>query len=159
MNESPSPSSSNGEDIPPWMKSVSKDSLYDVKDEEVSEKTPPKHPSTAEEATSSPENLSATASSSGNSSSLRRELALSMEDPSDIPTPDPDLQPTAVGSVRADLARQLKKALAVLQSRYETEISQSLLLEFALQRTLRSLREDGDESELVQWLDSELPLL
>jgi hypothetical protein len=80
-----------------------------------------------------------------------------MADPSDLPEPDPALQPTPVGSVRADLAQQLEKAVSVLGTRYTTSLSKSLLLEFALQRTLRELRTQGEESALVQWLDSVLP--
>ena len=80
-----------------------------------------------------------------------------MTDPSDIPTPDPDLQPTPVGHVRTDLDKQFEKAVSVLASRYDADLPRSLVLEFALQRTLVQLREQGDESPLVEWLDSVLP--
>uniref|UniRef100_UPI000C9F8185 hypothetical protein n=1 Tax=Salinibacter altiplanensis TaxID=1803181 RepID=UPI000C9F8185 len=90
-------------------------------------------------------------------SSLDQKLALSMADPSELPEPNPALQPVPAGSVRADLFRQLEKAVSVLGSRYTATVSKSLLLEFALQRTLLELRTQDNESALVQWLDSVLP--
>lgn len=144
---------SNGTDqIPTWMKTVDKEALYNAEDSDASEETPP-----VEDFASSPDAPSPNASPNGDSSSLGQELALAMTDPSDIPTPDPDLQPTPVGHVRTDLDKQLEKAVSVLASRYESDLPRSLILEFALQRTLVQLREQGDESPLVKWLDSELP--
>jgi len=138
---------SNGTDrIPAWMRAVDKETLYNAEAPDASEESP----------SSSPEPPSPSASTNGDSSSLGQELALVMTDPSDIPTPDPDLQPTPVGQVRADLDRQLEKAVSVLASRYESDLPRSLVLEFALQRTLVQLREQGDESPLVEWLDSVL---
>lgn len=58
---------------------------------------------------------------------------------------------------RADLDKQLEKAVSVLASRYDTDLPRSLVLEFTLQRTLVQLHEQGDESPLVEWLDSVLP--
>ena len=137
---------SNGTDrIPTWMRAVDKETLYNAEAPDASEEPP-----------ASPEPPSPSASTNGDSSSLGQELALVMTDPSDIPTPDPDLQPTPVGHVRADLDRQLEKAVSVLASRYESDLPRSLVLEFALQRTLVQLREQGDESPLVEWLDSVL---
>jgi len=144
---------SNGTDqIPSWMKTVDKETLYNAEDPDASEETPP-----VEDFASSPDAPSPSASPNGDSSSLGQELALAMTDPSDIPTPDPDLQPTPVGHVRTDLDKQLEKAVSVLASRYESDLPRSLILEFALQRTLVQLREQGEESPLVEWLDSELP--
>ena len=125
--------------IPTWMKAVDKETLYDAASPDAPEEAP------------------TGASNQDDLSSLDHELVLSMADPSDIPRPDPDLQPTPVGHVRADLDRQLEKAVSVLTSRYETDLPRSLVLEFALQRTLVQLREQGEESPLVQWLDSALP--
>lgn len=135
--------------IPTWMQTVDKETLYNAEPTDASEEGAPAEPS----APSPPDDASVGA----DSSSLSQELALSMADPSGIPRPDPDLQPTPVGHVRADLDKQLEKAVSVLASRYDAAPPRSLILEFALQRTLVQLREQGDESPLVQWLDSVLP--
>lgn len=154
MSMSTSANNLNGEDpAPPWMKAVDEKMLYDTgrsdtAEEETSAKVQDSPP---------PENPSAGSPSPDGSSRLRQELALSMADPSDIPAPNPDLLPTPAGHVRADLNRQLEKAVSVLASRYATDFSRSLVLEFALQRTLLALRKHGEESEFVKWLDSVLP--
>ena len=80
-----------------------------------------------------------------------------MDAPSALPQPDPELQPKIVGRVRADLNRQLEDAVSVLNARYAEEITKSLVLEFVLWRTLLDLREQEEDSPLVQWLDSVLP--
>ncbi len=139
--------------IPTWMQTVDKETLYDAEPTDASEKDAPAEAS----APSPPGDASIGSPSHDDSPSLSQKLALSMADPSDIPRPDPDLQPTPVGHVRADLDKQLEKAVSVLASRYDTDLPRSLILEFALQRTLVQLREQGDESPLVQWLDSVLP--
>ena len=150
MSELMPVNNSNGTDrIPTWMRAVDKETLYnaeapDGSAESIADPSSPKAPSPG-----SPPN--------GDSSSLGQELALVMTDPSDIPTPDPDLQPTPVGHVRTDLDKQFEKAVSVLASRYDADLPRSLVLEFALQRTLVQLREQGDESPLVEWLDSVLP--
>lgn len=149
MSELMPVNNSNGTDhIPSWMKTVDKETLYDDESPDASEEEAP---------ASSPKSPSPDPPSHGDPSSFGQELALAMTDPSDIPTPDPDLQPTPVGHVRADLDKQLEKAVSVLTSRYGTDLPRSLVLEYALQRTLVQLREQGNESPLVQWLDSELP--
>jgi hypothetical protein len=129
------------------MKTVDKEMLYNAGNDGTSDEGP--------SAGGPP--LSDDAADSSDPSSLHQELALAMTDPSDIPTPDPDLQPTPVGHVRSDLDTQLEKAVSVLASRYDANLPRSLILEFALQRTLVQVREQGDESPLVQWLDSVLP--
>jgi len=150
MSTSTTASNFNGDGpVPAWMKTVDKKMLYNAEESDASEEEPPA------DAPASP--LPDDASVDVDSSSLRQELALVMTDPSDIPTPDPDLQPTPVGHVRADLDKQLEKAVSVLASRYGTDLPRSLVLEYALQQTLVQLREQGDASPLVQWLDSELP--
>lgn len=137
---------SNGEgQIPAWMKTVDKDTLYNAKSSDATK-----------EATSSTSPAPTDPATASESSSLSRKLALSMADPSDIPTPDPALQPMPVGHVRADLEKQIEKAVSVLSSRYETDLPRSLLLEYSLQRTLLQLREQGEECDLVQWLDAKL---
>lgn len=139
--------------IPGWMKAVDRDMVYDAAPSD-----PTEHESRPVRAASrGPESPSRESVSPAEASSLNQKLALSMAEPSDLPKPDPALQPTPVGSVRADLAQQLEKAVSVLGTRYTTDLSKSLLLEFALQRTLRELRTQGEESALVQWLDSVLP--
>ena len=133
---------------PAWVKTVNEKMLYNAEESDASEKE------ALTEATSSPP--SDEASVDADASSLGRELALATTDPSGIPTPDPDLQPTPAGHVRIDLDKQLEKAVSVLSSHYNTDLPRSLILEYALQRTLVQLREQGNESPLVQWLDSEL---
>ena len=143
----------NGDDATPgWMKEVDQDMAYDAAP------APDAGPSPRAAAPPSgiPDEAPVEADAHAEASSLDRKLALSMADPSDLSEPDPSLQPIPVGSVRADLSRQLEKAVSVLDSRYAATVSRSLLLEFALQRTLLELRTEGDESTLVQWLDSML---
>ena len=153
MSTSSSPSPFNGDGaIPGWMKAVDPDMAYDAPVSSADRPSrPPSPPSGISE--DAPRETSADVEASP----LDQKLALSMADPSDLPEPDPSLQPTPVGSVRADLSRQLEKAVSVLESRYATTVSRGLLLEFALQRMLLQLRTQGDESALVQWLDSVLP--
>ena len=152
MNELMPVNTPNGTDhIPTWMKTVDKETLYNAENSDASEGTAP-----PEDPVSLPDGPSLSTSSEDDPSALDQELALTMTDPSDIPTPDPALQPTPVGQVRADLDKQLEKAVSVLASRYDADLPRSLVLEFALQRTLVQLREQGDESPLVRWLDAEL---
>ncbi len=150
-------SSNGGGPIPAWMKTVDKETLYDAEPTDGSEEEPPEEKLAEPPAAPSPDDTSSGGTSmAGEPASLDQELALSMADPSAIPPPDPDLQPTPVGHVRSDLDRQLTKAVSVLSSRYETDLPRSLLLEFSLRRTLLQLRKQGQASALVQWLDAEL---
>lgn len=154
MSEPSSADPLNGDSaIPGWMKAVDREMVYDAASSD-----PAKHESrpVPPRAGASEDPLHESTPPS-EASSLDQKLALSMADPSDLPEPDPSLQPTPAGQVRADLAQQLEKAVSVLGTRYTTDLSRSLLLEFALQRTLRELRKQGEESALVQWLDSVLP--
>ncbi len=154
MSKSSSSNSLNGDGtIPGWMKAVDQNMVYDAP-----------HPDATEQATHSPSpapeiqsDRPREAESHAEASSLEQKLALSMAPPSELPEPDPSLQPVPVGSVRADLSRQLENAVSVLGSRYATSVSRSLLLEFSLQQTLLELRTEGNQSTLVQWLDSVLP--
>ncbi len=154
MSTSTPTNNSNGNGpAPTWMKAVDEKMLYDTRKSDTSEEE-----TTAEvHASAPPDNLPIGSSSPDESSALSQELALSMAEPSDIPAPNPDLQPTPVGHVRADLDKQLEKAVAVLASRYDADLPRSIVLEFALQRMLVEVREQGDESPLVKWLDSVLP--
>jgi hypothetical protein len=133
------------------MKTVDEKMLYDAGRPNSSEAGAEARPAPP------PDDRSARSPSHDESTSLNRKLSLSMAGPSDIPAPEPDLQPTPVGHVRADLDKQLEKAVSVLASRYDTDLPRSIVLEFALQRALVEVREQGDESPLVTWLDSVLP--
>lgn len=158
MSTPPSSRASNGNaQIPSWMQTVDEDTFYDADpaDETSADRSTP----TPTEASTRSATSSSSSDPQGTSedSSLEKDLALSMAEPPDIPEPKPDLQPTPVGRVRADLEQQLGKAVSVLANRYASELPRSLILEYALQRTLLSLRQNGADSELVRWLDSVLP--
>ncbi|WP_263834901.1 hypothetical protein [Salinibacter sp.] len=154
MSKSSSSNSLNGDGtIPGWMKAVDQDMVYDAPPPDATEQATQSPPPAPEDQSDRPRE----ADSHAEASSLEQKLALSMAPPSELPEPDPSLQPVSVGSVRADLSRQLENAVSVLGSRYATTVSRSLLLEFALQRALLELRTEGDQSALVQWLDSVLP--
>lgn len=158
MTESTTDRAPNGNGhIPAWMQTVDEDTFYNT--ESTGEAgSGPSVPSSSEAPTDPSANDASSGSSEGSgTSSLDEDLALSMVEPSNIPKPHPDLQPTPVGHVRTDLDRQLEKAVSVLATRYATAISKSLVLEYALQRTLVNLRQDGQDSELVRWMDSVLP--
>jgi len=155
------PASQNGdESLPAWMQSVNEATFYNAKAGPSSDGTGP---------TQRPQNLrgghsdrpaSGTSDDGGSGLSQARfseTLRLSMEDPSNLPDLDPETQPTPAGPVRADLERQLRKAVAVLQTRYLQGVSKSVVLEFALRSVLVDLWEEKNNSALVQWLDSALP--
>lgn len=157
MNESTRRRASNGKgETPAWMQTVDEDTFYNAQaTDETSADTSPSSPDGP--TAPPPNNPSSGSPEISGTSSFDENLALSMAEPADIPEPNPDLQPTPVGHVRADLDRQLEKAVSVLATRYASEFSRSLVLEYALQRTLVSLRQKGDDSALVRWLDSVLP--
>lgn len=158
MTESATDRTPNGNgQTPAWMQTVDEDTFYNAESTDEAGSDPSVRSSTEAPTDPSSNNSSSAPPGIPGTSSLDEDLALSMAEPSNIPKPHPDLQPTPVGHVRADLDRQLEKAVSVLATRYATEFSKSLLLEYALQRTLLNLREDGPDSELVQWLDSVLP--
>lgn len=156
MSESSSTPNGGGDRIPPWMKTVSEESLYNAPPADDEEGTAA-DPSPSPPNSPSPERAPAAPNTKGHRESLQKKLSISMGFPSEIPEPNPDLQPEMVGHVRADLNRQLEKAVSVLNSRYVKGPSKSLLIEFALRRTLLDLQEQDEESALVQWLDSVLP--
>ena len=152
----------HGDGIPPWMTSVSEETLYNAQsdpstDESSRDEFNPEPSANLSESDTPEKETSSPDSSSEPSSSLSRRLALTMAEPSEIPEPAPNLQPTVVGRVRADLHEELEKAVSVLKTRYATALPKSLVLEFVLHRMLRALREDGTQSPLVRWLDSALP--
>jgi len=157
MSEPASSRAPNGNrQIPAWMQAVDKDACYDADSSDDADTAPSALSPTEPSSAPAPSNPSPLAENSG-AFSLDEKLALSVAEPTDIPEPDPDLQPTPVGHVRADLDKQLEKALSVLATRYASEFSRSLVLEYALRRVLLSLRQDGADSALVRWLDSVLP--
>lgn len=158
MSEPDFISSSSGDgEIPEWMQAVSEETYYDSKNKTKS-RGEEALPSFSSRSSAAPPRSNSPAAPKGQrkSSSLEDELALSMGTPEDIPDPDPDVQPTIVGEVRADLDKQLERAVAVLATRYDRTLSRSLILEYSLHRTLTSLREDAEDSPLVRWLDSML---
>lgn len=158
MSESAPRRASNGHgQIPTWMQTVDENTFYNAKSTDEASSDTSASSSNAAPTDPSPNTSSSVSPEISEASSLDEDLALSMAEPADIPTPDPDLQPTPVGHVRADLDAQLEKAVSVLATRYATGVSRSLLLEYALQRTLLDLRREGDDSAIVQWLDSVLP--
>ena len=84
---------------------------------------------------------------------MEQKLSLSLDAPSDLPTPNPDLQPTSAGLIRTDLNRQIETAVSVLASRYTSHLTKSLVLELILRQALLALHKHGEESPLVQQLD------
>lgn len=143
-----------GDGIPSWMEAVNKETLYSADPPDESEEPAPEPTSPDVSATMRrPEEPSP----NGGEHSLGEMLSLSLGKPTDVPQPDPDLQPTNVGQVRADLNRHLEKAVQVLNTRYEPDFSKSLVLEFVLRETLLDLQNRDENSNLVQWLDSIFP--
>lgn len=147
------------------MQAVDADTLYTAdpasspEEDASSPPGPPPDPSSGTSpAPSAPEARPSEASPehSPGTPSLSKKLRLALNQES-LPELNPSLQPVSVGTVRADLKRQLDQAVAVLDTRYAHPVSKSLLLEFALRRTLLNLQERDTDSALVQWLDSELP--
>lgn len=164
MSESaPAHASEGNGQIPAWMQTVDEETFYnagtndEASTDSASSSTAPPTDSRPQDPSARPQAPSSNASQLSDGSSLKKDLALSMAAPSDIPEPVPELQPTAVGHVRADLENQLQKAVSVLATRYASGFSRSLVLEYALQRTLLRLRREGEDSAVVQWLDSVLP--
>lgn len=147
-----------GDGIPAWMEAVNEDTLYSAAppgepEEQVDEPTSPDSATDVSATMRRPEEPS----TNGGDHSLGEMLSLSLGQPTNVPQPDPDLQPTNVGQVRADLNRHLEKAVQVLNTRYGPDFSKSLVLEFALRETLLDLQNRDENSNLVQWLDSILP--
>ncbi|MFB6232288.1 MAG: hypothetical protein ABEL04_14155 [Salinibacter sp.] len=85
---------------------------------------------------------------------LHRKLSMSMGDPSGLPEPNPDLQPEVLGYVRAGLNKRVEEAVSVLDTRYGSGFSKSLLLDVALRQILTDLHTHGEDCTLVLWLDS-----
>lgn len=157
MSESTSSPAPNGNgQVPAWMQTVDEETFYNTEPNDDAS-ADPSTSSPTEPPAPTPNNSSPVPPGRPGDSSFDEKLALSMAEPTDIPEPDPDLQPTPVGQVRADLDKQLEKAVSVLATRYTSEFSRSLILEYALRRVLLSLRQEGENSALVQWLDSVLP--
>ncbi|MFO8099213.1 MAG: hypothetical protein R6T83_06260 [Salinibacter sp.] len=157
-----STSNGNRQDLPAWMQIVDEDAFYNApaaSSPEADAASPAGPPPTA------PASAQATEASSGEAqtasppqdASLLQKLRVALGDSAQLPALHPDHQPVAVGTVRADLNRQLEKAVAVLNTRYAQAVSKPLVLEFAVRRTLRDLQQHDTGSALVQWLDAELP--
>lgn len=169
-------------EIPNWMQSVDREAFYNAdpsaspEEDAASPAGPPVAPSngsakapassaseTEAAAPSGPPSSSATreatessTSASPSAPSLSQKLHLALGDTEELPVPNPALQPVSAGSVRADLKRHLEQAVAVLSTRYTSVVSTSLVLEFALHRTLLELQDHDTDSALVEWLDTKL---
>jgi hypothetical protein len=118
---------------------------------------PPTSPQEEEEPPASSASAPSPTSSAPSEPSLSQKLRLALDDAGQLPDLRPELQPVSIGAVRADLHRPLEQAVAVLNTRYTAPVSQQLIVEFALRRTLRNLQEHDVESALVRWLDTALP--
>lgn len=87
-------------------------------------------------------------------SSVQRKLSALMEPPD--ASPRPDRQPKMLGYVSPEVENQLRRALAVLRTRYTDGPSRSLVLAFAVHTMLDDLWDEGEESTLITWLDTVL---
>lgn len=156
MSES-SRANAGGDGIPEWMKAVNDENLYTTAPTEEPNENVNEKKSTAPET-----GLSTTGQRRKNSeidatAPFQKKLSLAMGDPQELPNPDPDVQPTNVGQVRSELNRWLDRAVAILNTRYDREISKTLILEFVIRRELVDLHVHGEDSPVVEWLDSVLP--
>jgi hypothetical protein len=164
MNAPMPTDSSNGTGtVPPWMQAVDEETYYDATasedtrpDRDASDSTASAPSTTPSSPNASSPNESPLSPSEEVAPSLEQKLSLSMDAPSDLPTPSPDLQPTSAGPIRTDLNRQIETAVAVLGSRYTSDLPKSLVLEVILRQALLALHKHGEESPLVQQLDSML---
>lgn len=142
--------------VPTWMEAVDRKNLYTATPKTASEEAVERSgPSSSDftSATKQPEKRN----EGRPTSTLRKKLSVSMGDARELPEPDPDVQPTELGHVRAELNEWLEKAVAILNTRYEREISKTLVLEYVIRQELVDLQVHDEESPLVQWLDSIVP--
>ena len=167
--------------IPAWMQAVDREAFYNAdpsaspEEDAASPAGPPaassngstdSGPSSSSGTESAPPSSSPSPSSapetkgppatSPPASSLSQKLHLALGDTEQLPDLDPALQPVSAGSIRADLKRHLKQAVTVVSTRYTSVVSTSLVLEFALHRTLVDLQNNDADSALVEWLDTQL---
>lgn len=64
----------------------------------------------------------------------------------------PDLDARANGYLSKEVEEALQQATSVLKNKY-SGVSKSLLMNYAIRLAMWDLRENADESSLVQWLD------
>lgn len=157
-----SPPNGTDQDLPSWMQMVDRDAFYNAdstsspEEDAASPAGPPTSPHDDEGRPDSSASAPAPTRSAPSEPSLPQKLRLALNDAEELPELRPELQPVSIGAVRADLHQHLEQAVAVLNTRYTAPVSQQLLVEFALRRTLRNLQEHDVDSALVQWLDTAL---
>jgi hypothetical protein len=97
------------------------------------------------------------ASAEESRSELERQLEVLMSGPA-RPYADakPDLPERTHGYVSSEVDRSLEQAASVLKNRYGKGFSKSLVVDYALRVALWDLRENAEESRLVEWLDRTL---
>lgn len=147
--------------VPFWMKAMDEETFYNAGTSDTDDEAAPapQAPSASSPSSDVPDSdePAPDGHDGGSEMPLHQKLSLSMDDPSTLPDPDPDLQPAPLGHVRADLNQQLEKAVSVLDARYENNLSKSFFLDVALRQILVDLHMHGGNSTLVSWLDSLLP--
>lgn len=90
----------------------------------------------------------------GKDSSLVQQIdSLSIRIGLDTTSLEPELLPTPVDRMRADVIGYLEKAMEALRLRYEEEITERRFLEVALRQMFADLRTHEHEATVVQWLD------
>lgn len=156
MSEANQATTHVGDNIPPWMRAVDADTLYNARSESSGEDSKPQR--NAMRFVDRREEAREGGDRSGDAgrSSFGEKLTVMMGAPSELPRPHPKHQPKPIGPVNAQVERRLRTALAVLQSRYAEECAQSLVVEVALHAALKDLWEKGEDSGLVQRLDAVL---
>lgn len=153
MSES-SCTNAGGDGIPAWMKAVDEENFYTAPPESESQRETRETGRSDSSVELSTTRRPSRASDVEATGTLRKKLSVAAGDPTELPEPDPDIQPTNVGQVRSELNRWLEKAVSILNTRYEREISKTLVLEFVIRRELVDLHVHGEDSPVVEWLDS-----
>lgn len=141
------------------------DSLLPDVDEEMrsSESRDESAPSTNDDMTADqPTDMSASGHSAEDTgehddkSALAQQLDVLMDGP-DAPYAHsaPDLPARSNGYLSKEVERALQQAVSVLKNRY-SKVSKSLLMDYAIRAVLWDLRENAEDSQMVEWLDTVL---
>jgi len=156
MSEANQATTRRGEDIPPWMRAVDANTLYNAPSEpsDAEGKSQRSGMRVAERQDEARDG--ADRSEDADPSTFAKKLSVMMGEPSALPEPHPKDQPKPIGPVNAEVERRLRTARAVLQSRYAEDCSQSLVVEVAVHAALKDLWEQGEDSVLVRQLDAVL---
>lgn len=86
-------------------------------------------------------------------SMLAQQLAVLMEGPrTPHPSTAPDLKARANGYLSEDVERALQQATAVLKNSHG-KVSKSMIIDYAIRVLLWDLKENAEDSQLVQWLE------